>query len=165
MKCNVLEVGFTLIEVLVAIALLGILVAVLTATLTGSLNLNRQAQQQLGTTTGTQQLLESIRNAWANQTNYDSACAPGISLPSGYSTQFVNLSTRAEPITQANEVANPASSAPTNTLNTSNTASCTASTNATLTSGSVPLMRRIVVSSGSSTRDTALSLDLLRPQE
>lgn len=157
--------GFTLIEVLIAIALLGILVAVLTATLTGSLNLNRQAQQQLGTTTGAQQVLESIRNAWTTLANYDNACAPSVSLPSGYSAQFTNLSTRAEPITQSNTVASPASSAPVNTLNTSTSTSCTASANATLTGGGVPLMRRIIVSTGSSTQDTVLSLDILRPRE
>lgn len=158
-----IQTGFTLIEVLVSIALLGILIAVLTATLTGSLNLNRQSQQQLGTATGAQRAMENVRNAWTTQTNYDKACAPGVSLPSGYTAQFVNLSTRAEPVTQANAVASPASSAPSNALNTAST--CTASTNAALSSGSVPLMRRIVVSSGSGAQNTTLSLDVLRPRE
>lgn len=155
--------GFTLIEVLVAIALLSILIVVLSATLAGSLNLNRQSQQQLGTTSGVQQVMESIRNAWTTQANYNNACVPNISLPSGYRVTFVNLSTRAQPITQANEVANPASSAPVNAMNVS-TSTCTASSNATLTGGSFPLMRRIIITSGSSSQDTSLSFDFLRPR-
>lgn len=168
MRRSVVQAGFTIIEVLVAIAILGVLVAVLSATLTGSLSLNQQTQRQLGTTTDTQRVIESVRNAWAKRSDYDKACASGVNLPSGFvaaGIQFINLSTRAEPITQGNVVASPASAAPTNTLNTATSASCTASTGATLTGGSVPLMRRIVVSSGTRAQDTSLSLDVLRPGE
>ena len=44
-----------------SVAVLAVLAAVLTATLTGALGLNRQAQQQLGTATQAQQLLEQVR--------------------------------------------------------------------------------------------------------
>lgn len=159
--------GFTIIEVLVSIAILTILSVILTTTLTGSLNLNRQSQQQLSTTTGVQQMMESIRNTWTSQANYDNACAPGVTLPSGYTAKFINLSTRAQPVTQANAIASPASAAPTNTLNVSSSATCTASTNASLatTPASRPMMRRIIISSGSASRDTTLTLDVLRPRK
>ncbi|GGM17989.1 prepilin-type N-terminal cleavage/methylation domain-containing protein [Deinococcus aerophilus] len=164
--------GFTLIEVLVAIGLLGILTAVLTATLTGSLNLNRQAQRQLDTTTGVQQVMESVRGAWTVASNYDKACAPSMTVPAGYTVKFINLSTRAEPIKQDGTVASPATSAPVNDLKTSTSATCTASSNATLTSGAVPILRRVTVQSGTGTgttqvigaQDVALTLDVLRPQ-
>lgn len=167
MRQRQLQMGFTLIEVLVSIVILAILTVVLTATLTGSLNLNRQSQQQLNTTTSTQQVMEAVRNAWTSQANYNNACAPGVTLPDGYTAKFINLSTRAQPVTQANEVANPASAAPTNALNVSSTSTCTASGNASLstTPATQPLMRRIVISSGSTPRDTTLTLDVLRPRE
>lgn len=164
--------GFTLIEILVAIALMGILTAVLTATLTGSLNLNRQAQRQLDTTTGVQQVLESVRGAWTVPDNYNKACAPSMTVPAGYTLRFVNLSTRAEPIKQDNTIASPATSAPVNDLKTSTSATCAASSNATLTGGAVPAMRRVTVQSGTGPsaaqvvgpQDVALTLDVLRPQ-
>lgn len=169
--------GFTLVEILVAIALLGILAAVLTATLTGALGLNRQAQKQIDTASQVQGVVEHIRNAWTVQDSYDRACVPNLSLPSGYTLKFVNLSSRAQPITQANVVASPASAAPSNTLNVSTGATCTTSANAALTGGSVPVMRRVTVQSGTlaadspsgtaptvGPQDLALTLDLLRPE-
>lgn len=169
--------GFTLVEILVAIALLGILAAVLTATLTGALGLNRQAQKQIDTASQVQGVVEHIRNAWTVQDSYDRACVPNLSLPSGYTLKFVNLSSRAQPITQANVVASPASAAPSNTLNTSSGATCTTSTNAALTGGGVPVMRRLTVQSGTlpagspsgtaptvGPQDVSLTLDILRPE-
>lgn len=166
------EQGFTVIEILVAIAMLGILAAVLTATLTGSLSLNRQAQRQLDTTSNVQQVMENVRNAWNVLGNYDSACVPSINVPAGYTIKFINLSTRAEPIKQDNMVASPPTAAPVNTLNTTTSATCTASANATLNGGAVPTMRRVVVQSGTlgagnsqvtGPQDVALTLDILRP--
>lgn len=173
MQARTIEQGFTLIEILVAIALLGILTAVLTATLTGSLSLNRQAQRQLDTTSNVQQVIENIRNAWNVPGNYTKACAPSMTAPGGYTVKFINLSSRAEPITQSNQVAAPTTSAPENTLNTSSTSTCTASTNATLNGGAVPTMRRAVVQSGTQgsnntqivgPQDVQLTLDILRSQ-
>ncbi|WP_345465229.1 type II secretion system protein [Deinococcus carri] len=169
------EQGFTLVEILVAIALLGILAAVLTATLTGSLSLNRQAQRQLDTTSNVQQVIENVRNAWNTTSNYDSACAPGLSAPDGYTVKFINLSSRAQPLTAAGAVATGTTAAPSNNVTVQ--AACTAATGATVgsgTSASVPVMRRVIVQSGTavagsstpsvSPQDVALTLDILRPQ-
>lgn len=163
--------GFTIIEILVAILIFGILMVVLSSTLSGSLKLNQQAQQELGTTSGVQDIIEQIRTSWSVQANYDAACVDGLTLPAGYTAKFINLSTRAEPITQANAVASPASSAPVNDIKK---ATCsTAATNAALTGGAIPTMRRIVVQTGTlsgtnqvvGARDVKLELDVLRPRE
>ncbi|MFD2608580.1 prepilin-type N-terminal cleavage/methylation domain-containing protein [Deinococcus taklimakanensis] len=169
--------GFTLIEILVAIALLGLLAAVLTSTLTGSLSLNRQAQKQLDTTSNVQQVLETVRNAWNTKDNYDKACAPGLSVPSGYTVKFVNLSSRAEPLTSAGAIATTATgatSAPSNDVNRATT--CTAATGATVgTPAEPPVMRRVTVQSGTmpasgttpvvGAQDVSLTLDILEPAE
>ena len=166
--------GFTLLEVLVAIALLGLLIAALTGTLTGALGINRQSQTQLDTSTRVQQVMESVRNAWSDSTQYARACVPGLQVPSGYTVKFTNLSSRAQPITQANALATTTSPAPANTVSTASP--CAASTNATLSSGDVPVMRRVVVQSGTARtsgstttesvgdQDVNLTLDILGPQ-
>lgn len=156
--------AFTIIEILVAILIFGVLTTALSMTLTGSLKLNQQSQDQLSTTSGTQRVMEDIRQSWLNQANYDLACVPNLSLPDKtYQVKFVNLSSRAEPITQSNTVASSslASSVPENAISTASP--CTASTNALLTGGTVPNMRRIIVRSGTGDQDTALSLDVVRP--
>lgn len=167
--------GFTIIEILVAIALLGILTAVLTATLTGSLSLNRQAQRQLDTTSNVQQVMENVRDAWNIQSNYDSACTPGLSIPSGYTVKFINLSTRAEPVALNNSVL-ASTATPTQYPVEVVTSTCNSQTGDSLTTtpASPPTMRRVIVQSGtpgpSSTQvtgaqDVKLTFDILRPQE
>ena len=163
--------GFTIIEILVAILIFGILMVVLSSTLSGSLKLNQQAQQELGTTSGVQDIIEQIRTSWSVQANYDAACVAGLTLPEGYTAKFINLSTRAEPIKQDNTIASPSSSAPVNDIKK---ATCgTAATNAALADGAIPTMRRIVVQTGTLSgtnqvvgdRDVKLELDVLRRQE
>lgn len=164
--------GFTIIEILVAILILGIFLAVLSTTLTGSLRLNSDSQRQLNTASDAQRILEDIRANWSTPANYNSACVTGITVPTGYTVKFINLSSRAQPITQANVIANPSSAAPTNTLNVSSGTTCTASTNALLatTPASTPTMRRIIVQTGRGNpqlvgpQDVRLTLDVLRPQ-
>lgn len=167
MKTDTRTQGFTLVEILVAIALLGILAAVLTATLTGALGLNRQAQKQLDTTSQVQGVLENVRNAWAVQDNYDKACAPNLIVPAGYTVKFVNLSSRAEPLTTSGKALN-AASCPTGTV-----------TNGALVGSPAkpPVMRRVTVQSGTlpagsatnaaptvGPQDVSLTLDILRPE-
>lgn len=140
--------GFTIIEILVAILIFGILMVVLSSTLSGSLKLNHQAQQELSTTSGVQDVIEKIRNAWSVQANYDAVCVLGLSLPSGYTAKYMNLDSRANPITT------PATNTITNTCPTT-----------TVTPSTPVVMRRIQVSSGSGAQGASLELDVLRPRE
>ncbi|GGO36424.1 type II secretion system protein [Deinococcus humi] len=165
-RCRGREQGFTIIEILVAIALLGILASVLTATMTGSLNLNRQSQRQLDTASRAQQVLESIRGAWADtsggviSSNYERACAPSSSVSlNGLSAKYINLNTRAQPINASGTVI----SAPSGT-NVTITATCAAQPVVQMTGGATYPMRRLIVSSNTGTQDIVLTLDVLRPQ-
>ncbi len=158
--------GFTLIEILVAIALLGILASVLTATLTGSLSLNRQSQRQLDTATRAQQVLESIRGAWADtsggtiSSNYERACAPSSTVVlNGLSAKYINLNTRAQPINASGTVI----STPSGT-NVTLSANCAGVSLVQMTGGATYPMRRLIVSSNTGAQDIVLTLDVLRPQ-
>lgn len=183
MKTDTRTQGFTLVEILVAIALLGILAAVLTATLTGALGLNRQAQKQLDTTSQVQGVLENVRNAWTVPDNYAKACAPGLEIPVGYTVKFVNLDSRAKPLTAAGAVATTtgATSAPSRDVQVTATCPTPTLTNGALigstSASSFPVMRRVTVQSGTlpagspsgtaptvGPQDIALTLDLLVPQ-
>lgn len=159
--------GFTLIEILISIAILGILVSVLAATLIGTLSLNRQSQLQLDTSARAQQLLESIRGAWAVapaagaslSLYYDRACAPSASVAlNGLTAQYINLNARAQSVNSSGMVV--ASPSPTNVTISSTCATVPA---VQMSSGPYP-MRRLVVSSGTGPQDVTLTLDLLRPQ-
>ncbi|GGL91827.1 pili assembly chaperone [Deinococcus aerolatus] len=165
-RSRAVEQGFTIIEILVAIALLGILAAVLMATLTGSLNLNRQSQRQLDTATRAQQVLESIRGAWADtsagviSSNYERACAPSSTVAlNGLSATYINLNSRAQPINASGAVI----SAPSGT-NVIITANCSAQPLVQMTGGTPYPMRRLIVSSNTGAQDIVLTLDVLRPQ-
>lgn len=168
--------GFTLIEILVAIALLGLLTAVLTGTLTGSLGLNRQAQQQLSANSQGQRLIETARQAWTTGSNYDSACVPGLNVPSGYVVRFINLDNRAAPMALDGTAASSPISYPVEVP--ASGAACAGNTGDSLSSPAAPpAMRRVRVVSGTYQAATAtageqikpgpqgvdLTLDLLRP--
>jgi len=154
MKQGAGQQGFTLIEVLVSVAILAIVIAVLTATLTGSLGLNREAQQQLGTTAQAQQLLEQVRGAWSDAANYDRACAE-VTIPTGYSVTFLPLNSRANVLG-------------TSTAGTAIRTTTCASQGVVNAPGSSPAapprMRRLVVASDTGRQDVTLTLDVLEPQ-
>ncbi|GHF74829.1 type II secretion system protein [Deinococcus ficus] len=145
------EQGFTIVEILVAIAVFGILAAVLTATLTGALDLNRRNQQSLSATSRAQLVMEGVRGAWnlSDSASYDRACAPDTVVRDGVSVQYQNLDTRGEPLnaTKSNVVFN---------------ADCPGLAMPTATA--IPRMRRIIVSTGTGAQDVTLELDVLRPQ-
>lgn len=150
------QAGFTLVEILVSIAILAVLAAVLTATLTGSLGLNREAQQQLGTTSQAQQLLEQVRGAWNDGENYDRACAP-VTIPTGYLVQFQSLDSR------ANVLGTGTAGAPA-AIRTTNCASQSVVNAPGSSPAAPPRMRRLTVTSQTGRQDVTLTLDVLRPQ-
>ncbi|WP_102128421.1 type II secretion system protein [Deinococcus planocerae] len=136
--------GFTLVELLVAIALLGMLLAVIIPGITALLGINRTGERDLTATTQAQRVLEEVKGAWQVQDNYDRNCAPGLVLPSGVTLQSRSLDSRAR---------NPG------TLGSVSVgASCPVST------GTAPVMRRVTVTAGTGTQATTLTLDVLRPQ-
>lgn len=135
--------GFTLVEVLVAIALFGILMAVLIPSITALLGINRQGERQLNTTAQAQQVIESVKGAWQSAAAYDSNCAPGLTLPTDVTLKSQTLDSRAQ---------NPG------TLGVVLTATCPAAT------GTPVPMRRVQVVAGTGTQTTTLTLDVLRPQ-
>lgn len=144
--------AFTLVEILVALALLGILTAVLVTTMTGSLSLNRQSQRQIGTASRAQDLIERVRGAWAApafglSTNFAKACAELPETPE-YTVEYRDLDARAnptdtapKPVRRGNCAAQPAA----------------------LAGSSLPPMRRLIVTSQTGGQDVALSLDILKP--
>ena len=80
--------GFTIVEVLVAIALFAIVVLVVVAPLTGLFGLTQKSTQQVGATNSAQQALERIRGQWLAQSNYDQGCVDA--LPAGVTVSIQN---------------------------------------------------------------------------
>lgn len=163
--------GFTIIEALIAIALFGIMTVLLFSTFFSSFNLTSKSQQQLTTTSQAQNIMETIRSAWSvssdtGTSNYDYACVPSFTLPTGYTVQFWNLDARAQYVNSSNVVQATAPSA--SAVKFSSTSACSAAAGSTVTpSGGTaqsPTMRRVTVSTGTSSQDTTLTLDILDPQ-
>lgn len=71
------EAGFTIIEVLVAIALFAIVVLVILAPLTGLFGLSQKSAQQTSATGLAQQAIEQIRGQWLDANRYGSNCVVG----------------------------------------------------------------------------------------
>lgn len=136
--------GFTLVELLVAIALLGVLLAVIIPGITALLGINRLGERELTTTTQAQRVLEEVKGAWQVQNTYDWNCVPGLVLPSGVTLQSRPLDSRAQ--------------SPGSLVNVSVAAACPAST------ATAPVMRRVTVTAGTGAQATTLTLDVLRPQ-
>ncbi|MEF2280436.1 type II secretion system protein [Deinococcus sp. YIM 134068] len=148
--------GFTLVELLVAIALLGVMLAVVVPGITGLLGVNRSSERELNTTTQAQRALEEVKGAWQAapgltdaqlsqvRARFDSNCVPGLVLPTGVTLQSRPLDSRAQ--------------TPGILGNVSVAASCPAAT------GTTPAMRRVTVTAGTGTQATTLTLDVLRPQ-
>lgn len=146
-KLGLSEQGFTLIEVLVAIALFGILLAVLIPSITALLGINRQGEAQLSSVTQAQQLLESVKGAWQKVDAYDSNCAPGLTLPAG-----VTVALRSQPL-------NSRAGSPGALADIVRPAACP-----TPPVTPPPAMRRVQVTAGTGPQATTLVLDVLRPQ-
>ncbi|WP_019588093.1 type II secretion system protein [Deinococcus apachensis] len=148
--------GLTLVEVLVALALFGVLMAVLLPSITALLGINRQGERQLNGTTQAQQVIESVKGAWQDtpgmtaaqlqqaQDRFDANCVPGLSLPSGVTARSQERTSRAAVIT-GKTLVDIVAACPT-------------------TSTTSPAMRRVQVSAGTGAQMVTLTLDVLRPQ-
>ncbi|AWN22885.1 hypothetical protein DKM44_06285 [Deinococcus irradiatisoli] len=124
--------GLTLVEILVAIALLGILVVLTAQPLLFSLNTSGISDRTLSATRSAQDVLERARAAVVN--NYNSPSISAVTKPSGTTLVCQDL-------------------APDGTVGTS----CTSSTN----NGVTPYMRRLTVTTSVTGQpDVVLSLDV-----
>ncbi|GHG04431.1 pili assembly chaperone [Deinococcus piscis] len=95
----VTQAGFTLVEILVAIALFAILMAVLSSTLLGTLNINGKSQQRLASTTKVQQVVENVKASWTSSAkalaNYGNVCVEMEgAVPAGTTVQVQGLDKR-----------------------------------------------------------------------
>ncbi|WP_424949745.1 type IV pilus modification PilV family protein [Deinococcus sp.] len=66
--------GFTIIEVLVAVALFAIVVLVVLVPITGLFGLTKRSTTQVGATNLAQQWLEQVKGQWLSQPIYNRAC-------------------------------------------------------------------------------------------
>ncbi|MGY2892860.1 type IV pilus modification PilV family protein [Deinococcus sp. UYEF24] len=98
--------GFTLVEVLIAIALFAIVVLVVLAPLTGLFGLSQKSAQQTTATNLVQQTVEQIRGQWLNANRYGNNCVAGP-LPSSAGTPAVSpVVTVQDEDAQGNDTAN-----------------------------------------------------------
>ena len=137
----------TLLEVLSAILLLGILLAVSVPILVGLLGLSGKSGTQLGSSVSAQRTIEKIKGAWQIRGCYDNNIVPGLDI-TGLTLTIVDLDSRAQ-------IPSPATTSP----NPSPAASCASAT----PPGVVASMRRVTVSTGNKAQDTTLTLDIRRP--
>lgn len=146
------QAGFTLIEILTAILILGVLMSVLMFTLTGTMRLNRQSGQQIDSASRAQDVLEKIRGAWntPDGVNYARICAP-LTLPDGVSATVTNLTSRAQP----SGTEQPVRVVPPGTT-------CASYPIDTAPDGSLPPMRRLSIRTGDTAQDTILTLDVVK---
>jgi prepilin-type N-terminal cleavage/methylation domain-containing protein len=66
--------GLTLIEILIALVMLGVLVSFIVSSLASSFQLNRESRKSLDATANAQRIIEEIRGQWETPALYDNAC-------------------------------------------------------------------------------------------
>jgi prepilin-type N-terminal cleavage/methylation domain-containing protein len=107
--------GLTLIELLIALTIFGILSSLVVSSLTGSFQLTRQSRVTLRATTHVQRAIEEVRGQWRVPHKYDHACVDVFELTPAPSegialrTRFIDLDSNANPRpgNQEKEVTNP----------------------------------------------------------
>lgn len=77
------QVGFTLIEVLVSIAIITILIAAFSLLLVSLLKTNSRSAQQRGLNSDTQRYLEMLVADWEEPTHFAKGCVTSFSWPAG----------------------------------------------------------------------------------
>jgi prepilin-type N-terminal cleavage/methylation domain-containing protein len=72
--------GLTLIEILVSLALMGILTSFVVSSLTSSMGVTRQSRTALDATTNVQRLVEEVRGQWLEPRKFDDGCVEDVVL-------------------------------------------------------------------------------------
>jgi prepilin-type N-terminal cleavage/methylation domain-containing protein len=67
--------GLTIIEIMIALALLGIMVTFIASSLASSFQLTRENRRSLDATANVQRIIEDIRGQWRDPAKFDTACA------------------------------------------------------------------------------------------
>ena len=91
--------GLTLIEIIIALALLGILVSFVVSSLAGSFQVTRENRKSLDATTTTQRILENVRGQWDSRAVYNTGCANVVLTPTN--ANFMTLSANQQELTPA----------------------------------------------------------------
>jgi len=132
----------TLIEVLVATAILGVLIGSLVGPLGGLFRMTKRNQQLLDNTTIAQQAMEKIIRDWQDVDYFSRSCLDsGTVLPSGVSVEIMDLNANADAISPYYSLR-----------------SCTVSAD------SVPLKRVKITANQAGGVDAVVVLDIARPQ-
>jgi prepilin-type N-terminal cleavage/methylation domain-containing protein len=82
--------GLTLIEILIALALLGILVSFIVSSLASSFRITKENRKSLDATSAAQRIIESVRGQWRDKKLYANNCAVLVLNPAD--SQFMSLS-------------------------------------------------------------------------
>ncbi|WP_457636967.1 PulJ/GspJ family protein [Oceanithermus sp.] len=91
--------GFTIIEVLIAAAILVVLIGSLMAPLGNLFRMTKRNQQLLDNTTIAQQAVEKIVRDWRDQSRFSHSCLdPGTRLPDGVTVTVQDLSVTGDPV-------------------------------------------------------------------
>lgn len=82
------KAGLTLIEIIIALALLGVLVSFVVSSLASSFQITRENRKSVDATTTAQRILEDIRGQWSVRGAFNSGCATVTLTPpnSGFMT-------------------------------------------------------------------------------
>jgi type II secretory pathway pseudopilin PulG len=72
--------GLTIIEVLIALSLLGVMTSLIVSSLTGSFALTRDSRRTLDATTNLQRIVEEIRGQWRQRGFYNAGCVKNVHL-------------------------------------------------------------------------------------
>lgn len=97
--------GFTLVEILISLAVFAAIAGASSYVMMGILSANKSGVNRLQTTSNAQQVAEYIKSAWdsSNSTNaqyykavvnYSNACVPDLKLPKNVTVKVSNLDSR-----------------------------------------------------------------------
>lgn len=134
--------GFTIIEVLVATAILGVLIGSLVGPLGGLFRMTKRNQQLLDNTTIAQQSIEKIVRDWRDQSKFARSCIdPATQLPDSVSVTVQDLDANGDPASPAYPLQN-----------------CSGGTD------NVPLKRVKVTAAANGGTPAVIVMDIARPQ-
>ncbi len=87
--------GLTLIELLVATVLLGVIITVILAPLAGLFRITGESGRTLQASTQAQEVIEYVRGQWQDRDKYDKSCVASTAQTGGATITVVNLDSNA----------------------------------------------------------------------